>query len=138
MRHKLLSLLLFVLGGFVYLIPSASVFASPIDLDAIVSILKPEKEVQTGANLPDSAGDLKDVLKNGDLEADSGAEKEKEKQQLTQNLNRLLIETYKGKVDVIFGNLQKNIENYPPEVQIRIFKQIGNSIAAKMALLEQK
>lgn len=65
-------------------------------------------------------------------------EKEAEKQKLTKNLNYLLIEAYKGKVDRIFGNLAENIKRYPPEVQLRILQQVGDSVGAKIEVIDEK
>jgi len=100
--------------------------AAAIDLDSLVAGVKP---TSTGSEVSATSEDEeKELFKK----------QETAKEQLTKNLNYLLIQAYKGKIDKIFGNLRENIDEYPADVQIRIFKQVSESVKSKMKIIEDK
>ncbi len=116
------------------------VSAEAVDIDTLM-VVKTIKEAPVEAVTTTDQSDIKDIIKTPNewqVKEMTDKEKEAEKQKLTKNLNYLLIEAYKGKVDRIFGNLAENIKRYPPEVQLRILQQVGDSVGAKIEVIDEK
>lgn len=114
--------------------------AEAIDLESLVVAAKTQAETTKEVTTPEPTTDAKEIFKSQDDGATTKGEteQEKERQRLTQSLNYLLIEAYKGKIDRIFGNLQDNISRYPADIQVKILKQVGNSVGSKIELLDEK
>jgi hypothetical protein len=112
-------------------------FAAPIDLEGyVVAGIKP---TSTGSEISVTSEDEeKDLFKKQETVKGQAQKESTEKAALTKNLNYLLVQAYKGKIDKIFGNLRVNIDKYPAEVQIRIFKQVSESVAVKLQMIEEK
>jgi hypothetical protein len=111
-------------------------FAAPVDLDGLVAGIKPTSTGSEASVVSDDEN--KDLFKKQEAVKEEASKEAKAKEELTKSLNYLLIQAYKGKIDKIFGNLRDNISDYPTEVQVRIFKQVSDSISSKMQLLEDK
>jgi len=124
MKLRVASFILVSMFSCLFLLPQTH--AAAIDLDSLVAGVKP---TSTGSEVSATSEDEeKELFKK----------QETAKEQLTKNLNYLLIQAYKGKIDKIFGNLRENIDEYPADVQIRIFKQVSESVKSKMKIIEDK
>lgn len=110
--------------------------AAPIDLDGFVAGVKSTNTINEATVTTDD--EEKDIFKKQEGVREQYLKTIKEKEQLTKNLNYLLLQAYKGKIDAIFGNLRDNIAEYPIEIQVRIFRQVSDSITTKMQVIEEK
>ena len=111
-------------------------FAAPVELEGLVAGVAP---TNTGSEVSTvSENEEKEFFNKQEAAKEQVQQDIKEKEQLTKNLNYLLIQAYKGKIDKIFWNLQDNIAQYPAEIQINIFKKVSDSVTAKMKVIEEK
>ncbi|MCK9272482.1 hypothetical protein M0P65_02950 [Candidatus Gracilibacteria bacterium] len=65
-------------------------------------------------------------------------EKNQEKAKLVKNLNTLLVETYKIKLDQILDNLKENIKNNSVENQIKALTMVLIPVNSKLKIIESK
>lgn len=65
-------------------------------------------------------------------------ENNQEKAKLVKNLNTLLVEAYKIKIDLILDNLKENIKNNSVENQIKALTMVLIPINSKLKLIESK
>jgi len=134
MKLRVASFILVSMFSCLFLLPQTH--AAAIDLDSLVAGVKP---TSTGSEVSATSEDEeKELFKKQETAKEQFQKDAKEKEQLTKNLNYLLIQAYKGKIDKIFGNLRENINEYPADVQIRIFKQVSESVTSKMKIIEDK